>query len=131
MIDNGSPGRPDLSSALRFLSELIAWVATPWALAPHSVPLAVGSVIVLVGLPTVFATPGDKNQVLVPVPGPVTIALVGLQLVAAAVSAWLAWPQPAALAVTALALATVVTELPRWRRLAPVGRDGRPARRPA
>ncbi|SIN30480.1 hypothetical protein SAMN04489832_7211 [Micromonospora cremea] len=131
VIDNGSPGRPDLSSALRFLSELIAWVATPWALAPHSVPLAVASVVVLVGLPTVFATPGDKNHVLVPVPGAVTIALVGLQLVAAAVSAWFAWPWPAALVVTAVALSTVVTELPRWRRLAPLGPEGRPSHRPA
>ncbi|MFG2052638.1 hypothetical protein ACGFI9_01285 [Micromonospora sp. NPDC048930] len=128
MIDNPAPSRPDLASALRFLTELVAWVATPWALAPHSVVLAVASVVVLIGLPTVFATPGDKRQVLVPVPGVVTIGLVLLQLVAAVVSAWAAWPRPAAVLVTVLALAALVTELPRWRRLAPLGSDGQPVR---
>ncbi|MGR6320287.1 hypothetical protein Q2K19_24430 [Micromonospora soli] len=126
-----SPSRPDLPSALRFLTELIAWVATPWALAAHSVALAVASVVVLIGLPTLFATPGDKKQVILPVPAVATIALVLLQLVAAAASSWAAWPPPVAVAVTALALVTLVTELPRWRRLAPLGRDGRPARRVA
>ncbi|WP_198940420.1 hypothetical protein [Micromonospora sp. CB01531] len=131
MIDDRPPRRPDLASALRFLIELVAWVATPWALAPHSAALAVASVLVLIGLPTVLATPGDKKNAIVPVPGVVTIALVVLQLAAAAVSAWFAWPRPVAVAVAALALATVVTELPRWRRLAPLGRDGRPSGRSA
>jgi hypothetical protein len=122
--------RPDLASVLRFLTELVAWVATPWALAPHSVLLAVASVVVLIGLPTVLATPGDKKQVPVPVPGLVTVGLVLLQLVAAVVASWAAWPRPVAVPVTVLALAAVVTELPRWRRFAPLARDGRP-RRPA
>ncbi|MFC8447759.1 hypothetical protein [Kitasatospora sp. NPDC057223] len=102
---------------LRFTVELIAWTATPWALAPHSVPLAVLSVVVLIGLPTVFATPGDKSQVLVAVPGAGTIALVLLQLLAAVVSSWAAWPLPVAVGVSALALACAVAELPRWRTL--------------
>ncbi|MFC9326647.1 hypothetical protein [Kitasatospora sp. NPDC057015] len=102
---------------LRFTVELIAWVATPWALAPHSVPLAVLSVLVLIGLPTVLATPGDKEQVLVAVPGAGTIALVLLQLVAAVVSSWAAWPAPVAASVTVLAAACAVAELPRWRAL--------------
>ncbi|WP_329494880.1 hypothetical protein [Kitasatospora herbaricolor] len=102
---------------LRFLVELIAWVVTPWALAPHSVPLAVLSVVLLIGLPTVFATPGDKQQVMVPVPGAATIALVLLQLVAAVVSSWVAWPAPVAVLVSVLAVACAVAELPRWRGL--------------
>lgn len=102
---------------LRFTVELIAWTATPWALAPHSAVLAVLSVIVLIGLPTVFATPGDKSQVMVAVPGAGTIALVVLQLVAAVVSSWAAWPPPVAVAVSVLALACAVAELPRWRGL--------------
>lgn len=120
-----SAGRtPDLPSVLRFSTELVAWIAAPWALASHSVALAVVSVVVLVGLPTIFATPGDKAQVLVAVPGVVTIFLVVLQLVAAVVSSWVAWPAVVAIVVTVLAAATVVTERPRWRRLAarPVGR---------
>jgi hypothetical protein len=111
------PEKAGIGSALRFATELLAWIATPWALAPHSVPLAVLSVIVLIGLPTLFSTPGDKRHVIVAVPGVVTILLVLLQLVAAVASSWLAWAPAVAVVVSLLAAATVVTELPRWRRL--------------
>ncbi|MEU6993354.1 hypothetical protein ABZ953_22185 [Streptomyces sp. NPDC046465] len=110
-------GRPDdrAASALRFTTELVAWVATPWALAGHSWLLAALSVVVLIGLPTVFSTVGDKANVIIPVPGSVTILLVLLQLAAAVVSSWLAWPVWAAVPVTLLAAAALVTERPRWR----------------
>ncbi|MBB4986560.1 hypothetical protein GGE06_007528 [Streptomyces sp. SFB5A] len=117
IADEGADsGRPDdrTASALRFATELIAWVATPWALADHSWPLAALSVVVLIGLPTLFSTPGDKNNVIVAVPGWVTILLVVLQLAAAVISSWLAWPAWAAVPATALAAATVVTERRRW-----------------
>ncbi|MGW5192402.1 hypothetical protein ACWEOO_24365 [Kribbella sp. NPDC004138] len=104
-----------VASVLRFTTELIAWVGAPWALAPHSVPLAIGSVVVLIGLPTIFQTPGDKPHVVVPVPGAVTVLLVLLQLVAAVVAAWFAWPTGVAIVVSLLAAACVVTEQPRWR----------------
>jgi hypothetical protein len=109
--------RPDdrLASALRFATELIAWVATPWALWQHSWPLAALSVLILIGLPTIFSTPGDKKQVIIPVPGPVTILLVLLQLAAAVVSAWFAWPIWAAGLVSLLAATTLITERRRWR----------------
>lgn len=119
-------GRPDdgLASVLRFATELVAWVATPWALAGHSWVLAVLSVVVLIGLPTLLATPGDKNSVIVAVPGWVTVLLVLLQLAAAVVSAWFAWPAWAAVLVTLLAAATLVTERPRRRWLLAGGRLG-------
>jgi hypothetical protein len=104
-----------LASVLRFTTELIAWVATPWALAPYSIPLAVASVVVLIGLPTVLQTPGDKPRVLVAVPGVVTVLLVLLQLIAAVVASWVAWPVAVAALVTVLAVACVVAERPRWR----------------
>lgn len=104
-----------LGSGLRFATELVAWVATPWALWPHSVLLAIGSVVVLIGLPTIFQTPGDKARVVVAVPGVVTILLVLMQLVAAVVASWIAWPLVVAVVVTVLAVACVVTEQPRWR----------------
>lgn len=119
---NRSPNRPGPASALRFATELVAWVATPWALAGHSVLLAVASVVVLVALPTVFATPGDKAQVVVPVPGYVTIGLVLLHMAAAVVASWLAWPLPAAITVWILVAASVLAELPRWRWLVSTGR---------
>ncbi|GAB2955704.1 hypothetical protein ACFMQL_00920 [Nonomuraea fastidiosa] len=112
-----SAARPDdrLASAFRFAVELLAWVATPWALAAYSVPLAVLSVVVLIGLPTVFSTPGDKRHVVVAVPGWVTIALVVLHIVAAVVAAWTVWHAVVAGVVTVLGVVTVVLELPRWR----------------
>ncbi|WP_392960740.1 hypothetical protein [Streptomyces sp. LN245] len=119
-------GRPDdrLPSVLRFATEIVAWVATPWALSDRSWLLAVASVVLLIGLPTVFATPGDKSNVLVPVPGWVTVLLVLLQLVAAVVFSWLAWPGWAAVPVTVLAAATCVTERGRWQwLLSRAGRD--------
>ncbi|MFF0478395.1 hypothetical protein [Streptomyces sp. NPDC004284] len=117
-------GRPDdrAASALRFATELVAWVATPWALAGHSWLLAVLSVVVLIGLPTLFSTPGDKAQVIVAVPGRGTILLVLLQLVAAVIASWFAWPVWAAVPVTGLAAATVVTERRRWMWLLSVNR---------
>ncbi|MFF0423148.1 hypothetical protein ACFYUJ_01895 [Streptomyces sp. NPDC004520] len=109
-------GRPDdrTASALRFATELVAWVATPWALAAHSWLLAALSVVVLIGLPTLFSTPGDKAHVIVAVPGWATILLVLLQLFAAVTASWLAWPAWAAAPVTGLATATVLTERRRW-----------------
>jgi hypothetical protein len=93
-------------------------VATPWALAAHSPVLAGAALLLLIGLPTVFVTPGDKVKVVVPVPGQVTIALSVLQLLAAVVSAWAAWPVPVAFLVWALVGVTIYAELPRWKRLA-------------
>ncbi|MFG3706480.1 hypothetical protein ACGF7U_17365 [Micromonospora sp. NPDC047670] len=119
---NRSPNRTGPASALRFATELVAWVATPWALAGHSVLLAVASVVVLVALPTIFATPGDKKHVVVAVPGHVTIGLVLLHMVAAVVASWLAWPLPAAIAVWILVTASFLAELSRWRRLVSTGR---------
>lgn len=110
-------GRPDdrTASVLRFATELVAWVAAPWALSTYSWTLAVLSVVMLIGLPTVFATPGDKAQVLVAVPGWVTVLLVLLQLVAAVVFSWLAWSGWVAAPVTVLAAVTCFTEQRRWR----------------
>ena len=115
----GYAERAGVASGLRFATEIVAWVATPWALVGHSLTLACLSVVLLIGLPTVFATPGDKpGAPLVRVPGVVTIALVVLEVGAAAVSAWVVWPTAAAVVVSVLAGATVVAEIPRWRRLA-------------
>lgn len=110
-----SPNRPGAASALRFATELVAWVATPWALAGLSVPLAIASLAVLIALPTIFATPGDKANVLVAVPGYVTIGLVVLHMVVAVVASWIAWPTAAAVIVWVLVATTAVAELPRWR----------------
>ncbi|MER5204808.1 hypothetical protein [Streptomyces sp. NPDC002825] len=77
-------------SSLRFATELVARVATPWALAGHPRPLAALSVVVLIGLPTLFPTwGGDKANVINAVPAWATILLL-LQLTAAVIPSWLA-----------------------------------------
>ncbi|MFJ6981909.1 MULTISPECIES: hypothetical protein [unclassified Streptomyces] len=113
------PGHDYVRGGLRFATELIAWVATPWALWSHSVLLAILADVLLIGLPAVFSTPGDRpgGDARVAVPGIVTILLLVIQLVAAAVSAWVLWPTWIALAVTVLCLIVPFTELPRWRSL--------------
>ncbi|WP_405598118.1 MULTISPECIES: hypothetical protein [unclassified Streptomyces] len=73
------------------------------------------SVVALIGLPTLFSTPRDKANVIIAVPGWATILLVLLQLAAAVISSWLAWPAWAAIPVTLLAAGTLVTERRRWR----------------
>jgi hypothetical protein len=119
VIDTSHPGHDYASVGLRFLTELIAWVAVPWALWPHSIALAVGAVVLLIGLPAVFSTPGDRpgGGTFVSVPGIVTILLVLMQLAAATAAVWVLWPLWAAAAVTVLCLIVPVTEQPRWRRL--------------
>lgn len=73
------------------------------------------SVVLLIGLPTCFSTPGDKAHVIVAVPGWATILLVLLQIVAAVVSSWAVWPAWAAGLVTLTAVVTLFTERRRWR----------------
>jgi len=115
-----NPSRNDYArGALRVLTELIAWAGAAWALWPHSIPLAIGAVVLLIGLPALFGTPGDRpgGGPLVPVPGVVSILLVLMQLAAATAAAWVLGPLWAAAAVTVLCLIVPVTEQPRWRRL--------------
>ena len=128
MIDKNPSQHDYARGALRFLTELIAWVGAPWALWPHSIALAIGAVVILIGLPAVFGTPGDRPGGGAPVlvPGIVTILLVLLQLAAATAAAWALWSWWAAAAVTVLCLIVTVTEQPRWRWLlsAPGDRAG-------
>jgi len=123
MIDTKSntkpPGHDYLRGGLRFATELIAWVSTPWALWPHSIALAIGTDVLLIGLPAIFSTPGDRpgGDSPVAVPGIVTVFLVLIQLVAATAAAWVLWPTWTAATVTLLCLIVPFTELPRWRHL--------------
>lgn len=112
-------GHDPVRGGLRFLAELVAWVAAPWALWPHSIPLAISALIVLIVPPAIFGTPGDRPGGDPPVaaPGIVTILSVLAHLIAATVSAWVIWPVWLAVAVTTLCIAVVVSEQPRWRSL--------------
>ena len=108
------------SSGLRFLIELTAWVAGPWAAADlaGSGWVAIPALVVLMGLPSVFNVPGDKNVTGVAVPGLVRIGIEAVLLAVAVAGAWVVWPAWAAVLVSIAAIGMVVTGLPRYRWMA-------------
>ncbi len=75
--------------------------------------------MLLIGLPTVFSTPGDRpgRDGPVAIPGIVTILILMIQLVAAIMAAWTLRPGLIAAAVTLLSLLVPITDQPRWRAL--------------
>jgi hypothetical protein len=103
-----------LSGGLRFLVELIAWVAGPWAMGQWLGPwVAVLTLLVLVGLPAVFSVSGDKHQVIVAIPGSMRFFLELNLGVVAAIAAWYAWPAAAAVVATVV---VVLAQATGWRR---------------
>ena len=104
-----------LTSGLRFLVEIIAWVSGPWAAAQQSIWLAVPVLVVLIGLPSVFSTPGDKRNVIVATPGPLRVLLeLALHAVAVAGS-WVVWPAWLAVAATLTVIAALAVGIRRTR----------------
>jgi len=104
------------ASAPRFLVEIIAWVAAPWALVAYSIWPAVLADVLLIGLPTVFGMPGAKKQKNpVSIPALPAIALELLQPVAASVAAFAAWPPIVASLVVAVSLVACGLQFRRWR----------------
>ena len=107
---------PIWSSAPRFVVELIAWVATPWALWSNSAVLAIVSVVVLIGVPTLIGMPGVKNQPPAVAVGPAAaIAVELIQPVAAVASSIAAWSWPVGIGVLALSVAMLALQAQRWR----------------
>ena len=100
--------------------EMVAWVAGPWAAAELAGNgwVAIPALIVLVGLPSVFNTPGDKNATGVAIPGPLRIGLEMFLIAVAVGASWIVWPIWLAILVTVLAVATIVAGRPRYRWLA-------------
>jgi hypothetical protein len=108
---------PWYATALRAGLELVGWIGLPIALWPHSILAAIGVDVLLIGVPAVFQTPGDKPGTNIAVPGWATILMVLAELAGAVAAAWLLFWTWAAVLITLLALLTCVTELPRWERL--------------
>ena len=120
-----SPYDTPASSGLRFAVELVTWSAGPWAAAEIAGHwwAALPALFILLALPSVFSTPGDKNQIIVATPGPVRLMIeLGLSAVAVA-GAWVAWPEWAAIAATVLVVAALATGRRRARWLL----DGAPS----
>jgi hypothetical protein len=108
---------PWYATALRAGLELVGWIGLPIALWPHSILAAIAAPVLLIGVPAIFQTPGDKPGTNVAVPGWVTILMVVAELGGAVAAAWLLFWTWAAVLVTVLALLTCVTEIPRWKLL--------------
>jgi len=102
------------------LVEVIAWVAGPWAAAVVTDRwwVAIPTAVVLVGMVSVFSTPGDKRNVVVATPGPLRLAIELLTAAVAVAGAWVVWPTWLAVIVTAVVLAALVTGFRRARWLA-------------
>jgi hypothetical protein len=102
-----------LSGGLRFVVEIIAWIAGPWAAAGAGIWLAVPAALILIGLPAIFSTKGDKRQVFVATPGPVRV-LIELLLHAVAIAGpWTVWPPWLAVVATVVVAVALVAGLPR------------------
>lgn len=112
-----SPYDTPLSSGLRFLIELGAWVAGPWAVvdATGSGWTAAPALVVLFGLPALFNTPGDKKVTGVPTPGPIRIIIEFVLLATAVAGAWMVWPVWAAMAISVLGVLMVIAGMRRYQ----------------
>lgn len=98
------------SSASRFLVEVAAWVAGPWAAASltGSGWVVLPVLVVLVAIPAVFSTPGDKNQIVVATPGPVRVVIeIGLLSIAIA-AALVVWPVWAAVLIVVVGFVMLI-----------------------
>ena len=116
MPDKNSKKHPfdtPLSAALRFAAELIAWIAGPWAAGTVSPWLIIPMLLVLVALPSVFSTPGDKNVIVVATPGPIRVLIEFMLYATALAGPWLVWPQAVAIATSLVVVAAVATGIPR------------------
>jgi hypothetical protein len=90
-------------------------VSGPWAAAQLSVWLIVPALIVLVSLPSVFSTRGDKRQIIVAIPGLLRVLLELTLHVVAIAGAWLVWPAWAAAAATLCVLLAIALGVPRTK----------------
>ena len=111
-VDNHPVGTP-LSGGLRFVAENIAWIAGPWSVASVSAWLVLPAVLILVGVPSVFSTPGDKKLIIVATPGPQRFLIELALHVVAVVAVWILLPSGFAVAATAVVVAAVLAGFPR------------------
>jgi len=103
-----------ISSITRFLSELVAWISGPWLAFTFHPWLAPVALIVLVGLPSIFSTPGDKKTIVVATPAPIRIVIELILFAVAGFAPWWVWPDVAAMACSLLAGVTLLANLRRF-----------------
>ena len=101
------------SSGLRFSSELIAWIAGPLAIAKFYGWFWVPFLLILVILPAIFSTEGDKRNVVVSTTGYLRVAIELLLYFVAAVSPWFVWSMIVSVACNLVVGASLVLGFPR------------------
>lgn len=103
-----------LSAGLRFATELIAWIAAPWAAWSLFGPIAgIGALIVLAALPAIFSTPGDKNTIIVATPGPIRIGIELFLHIVALIAPFLVWPRLVGVIAVVVVMGALITGIPR------------------
>lgn len=102
-----------LSAGLRFLVELIAWIAGSLAIAKWYNGLWIPFLLVLVLLPSIFSTKGDKRNVVVATPGLLRVFIELLLYLVATISPWFIWPTAVCIASTLMVGASLIFGLPR------------------
>lgn len=108
------PHDTPLSAGLRFAAELIAWISAPWAVSSLlGWPAAFALLAVLLALPAVFSTPGDKKTIIVATPGPVRIGIELLLHIVALIAPLMIWPPYAGILAIFIVLAALVVGVPR------------------
>ncbi|NQW19688.1 MAG: hypothetical protein HQ477_03030 [Chloroflexi bacterium] len=104
-----------LSASSRFAIEIIAWIAGPWAAADISGTwfVTIPVLAVLLALPSVFSTVGDKRHIVVAVPGRVRFFIEVLLALVAIISALLVWTIIGAILVAIVAALMFITSIKR------------------
>jgi len=110
---NNHPFDTPVSSGLRFLSEIIEWVACAWVAWLISPFLGILVLVILIGLPTVFSTPGDKNQTIISTPGPLRLLLEISVHIVGLICVWNLWPLWAFIGALIVVIAGLIVGLPR------------------
>lgn len=110
-----SPYETVLSGGSRFAVEIIAWVAGPWAVAQINVWLAIPTAIILMAIPGIFSTTGDKKKVVVAISGRKRVRIEFMLQIVAIVGAWIAWPAWLAAICAAIVAVSLFSGIPRTR----------------
>ncbi len=90
--------------------------------------LVLPALVLLVGLPSIFSTTNDKNNVVVPTPGPIRVLIELFLFTVAAVAPWFVWSATVSGVAVGIVIATVVAGAPRigWlMRGAPIENEGK------
>ena len=113
-----------VSSSLRFVSELIAWIAGPWALSLFSNWLIFPTLTLLVAVPAIFSTRNDKRKIVISTPGPVRVGLELSLYTVAVVAPWFVWSTAVSGVAVGIVIASLVAGFPRFMWLVRGAPDG-------